>query len=99
MTSNPPIFEQVDSFRIDADVTEELLPSVLRGATMTDLPPAAAIAALTPPVPILAWDTDPVHPLSSAEYLADTLPDGTLHISTAAEDVRTWAERIEKFLA
>jgi pimeloyl-ACP methyl ester carboxylesterase len=94
----PPIFEEVESFRIDADITEELLPSVLRGAAMSDLPPAEALATLTHPTLILAWDTDPGHPISSAEYLADTLPDATLHISTTADDVRTWTERIEKFL-
>ena len=56
------------------------------------------VGAIAVPALILAWDTDPVHPLSSAEYLADTLPDATLHISTAADDVRTWTDRIEKFL-
>ena len=94
----PPIFEEVASFRIDADITEERLPSVLRGAAMSDLPPAEALATLTHPTLILAWDTDPGHPISSAEYLAGTLPDATLHISTTADDVRTWTERIEKFL-
>ena len=95
----PPIFEGVESFRIDADISEELLPSVLRGAAMSDLPPAGALAALPHPALILAWDTDPGHPISSAEYLADTLPDAQLHIATEADDVRTWTGRIEKFLS
>jgi pimeloyl-ACP methyl ester carboxylesterase len=95
----PPIFETVASYRMDADVSEDLLPSVLRGAATTDLPPAEALAALTHPTLILAWDTDPVHPLSSAEYLAATMPGATMHVSGTVDDVRTWPERIEKFLA
>jgi pimeloyl-ACP methyl ester carboxylesterase len=94
----PPIFEQVESFRIDADISEELLPSVLRGAAMSDLPPAAALAALPHPALILAWDTDPGHPVSSAEYLADTLPDTRLHIAKSADDIGTWTGRVEEFL-
>jgi non-heme chloroperoxidase len=97
--AKPAIFETVDTFRIDADVTEELLPWVLRGAATTDLPPTEALAAIGHPTLILAWETDPVHPVSSAEYLAATMPKATLHVSGTVEDVRTWARRIDEFLA
>ena len=74
------------------------MPSVLRGAAATDLPGAEALAALDHPVLILGWDTDPAHPVSSAEYLAKTLPDARLHVSVTAADVRTWPDRIDEFL-
>jgi non-heme chloroperoxidase len=96
--AKPPIFEDVDSFRIDADITEELLPWVLRGAATTDLPPTEALAAVEHPALILAWETDPVHPISSAQYLAATMPNATLHVSGTVDDVRTWADRIDEFL-
>jgi pimeloyl-ACP methyl ester carboxylesterase len=96
--AKPSIFEHVDSYRIDADITEELLPWVLRGAATTDLPPTEALAAIEQPALILAWESDPVHPISSAEYLAATLPHATLHVSGTVEDVRTWATRIDEFL-
>jgi pimeloyl-ACP methyl ester carboxylesterase len=96
--AKPPIFEDVDSFRIDADITEELLPWVLRGAATTDLPPTEALAAVEHPALILAWETDPVHPISSAQYLAATMPNATLHVSGTVDDVRTWADRIDEFV-
>jgi pimeloyl-ACP methyl ester carboxylesterase len=95
----PAIFESVDSYRIEADVTEELLPWVLRGAATTDLPPAEALAAVEHPTLILAWETDPVHPVSTAEYLTATMPHATLHVSGTAEDVRGWTGRIDEFLS
>jgi pimeloyl-ACP methyl ester carboxylesterase len=96
--AKPAIFETVDSFRIDADVSEELLPWVLRGAATTDLPPTEALAALEHPTLVLSWESDPVHPVASAEYLAATMPRATLHVSGTIGDVRTWTERIEEFL-
>jgi pimeloyl-ACP methyl ester carboxylesterase len=94
----PPIFADVDSFVLHADVPEELLPSVMRGAASTDMPSREQLAGLDHPTLILAWDTDPVHPLSSAEMLAATLPNAQLHVSRTADDVRTWGERIAAFL-
>jgi pimeloyl-ACP methyl ester carboxylesterase len=95
----PAIFDEVEGYQMDADVSEELLPSVLRGAATTDLPPAEAIAAITQPTLILAWETDPVHPVSSAEYLAKTMPDATLSVSDTLADVRSWPRRIDEFLS
>jgi pimeloyl-ACP methyl ester carboxylesterase len=95
----PAIFEHLDSYRIDADVTEELLPWVLRGAATTDQPPAEALAVLDHPTLILAWESDPVHPVSAAEYLAKTMPHATLRVSATLDDVRTWTAQIEAFLS
>src|SRR6185369_12879577 len=54
----PPIFADVESFVLRVDVPEPLLPSVLRGAAATDLPPREHLAALPHETLILAWDTD-----------------------------------------
>jgi pimeloyl-ACP methyl ester carboxylesterase len=94
----PDIFADVPTYRYDADVREDLLPSVLRGAAASDLPPATAIATLTHPTLILAWETDPIHPVTTAEFLLATLPNARLHVSTTSADVRTWPSRIAEFL-
>lgn len=75
------------------------MPAVQRGAAATDLPDDHALRRITHPVLILAWDTDPGHPWSSADLLAATLPDARLHVSGTLTDVRGWPDRIEAFLA
>jgi len=94
----PEIFADVPNYRYDADVRAEVLPSVLRGAALTDLPPAEALGTLTHPTLILAWQSDPVHPVSTAEYLVKTLPNARLHVSETSADVRTWPSRAAAFL-
>jgi pimeloyl-ACP methyl ester carboxylesterase len=94
----PEIFADVPNYRYDADVRGEMLPSVLRGAALTDLPPTEALEKLTHPTLILAWESDPVHPVSTAEYLVKTLPNARLHVSSTSADVRTWPARTAQFL-
>ncbi|MFJ4776656.1 alpha/beta fold hydrolase [Streptomyces sp. NPDC088762] len=76
-----------------------VLPSVLRGLALADLPAPAAIAVLRQPALILAWADDPGHPLATAETLADRLPDARLHVARTRADVGTWGERMAEFLA
>ncbi|GAA1503654.1 alpha/beta hydrolase [Streptomyces albidochromogenes] len=77
---------------------ERVLPSVLRGLAASDLPAPAALAALRRPALILAWADDPGHPLSTAEALADALPEADLHVSRTRADVGTWGRRIAEYL-
>ncbi|WP_142212165.1 alpha/beta fold hydrolase [Streptomyces sp. SLBN-118] len=77
---------------------EQVLPSILRGLALSDLPSPKAIAALRPPALILAWADDPGHPLSTAVALADLLPQAHLHVSRTRADIRTWGERIARYL-
>ncbi|WP_055588390.1 alpha/beta fold hydrolase [Streptacidiphilus griseoplanus] len=104
----PPVFaeafallsqEDVAAVAAGPDVSETLLPSVLRGAAGSDLPDPQALAALPHPALVLAWEGDPVHPVSTAERLAELLPGAELHISGTAAEVRGWAGRIAAFLA
>ncbi|MER7501418.1 alpha/beta fold hydrolase [Nonomuraea pusilla] len=95
----PAIFRDLDVPVTLPDVAEDLLPSLLRGAARGDLPAPADLAALTLPVLILAWDTDPAHPVSTAERLREVLPGSTLHISREAADLVSWQPRIVEFLS
>ena len=74
------------------------LPTILRGAAASDLPPAEAIAALDIPTLVLAWDTDAGHPVSTAERLATLLPRAELHVAREPEEVSTWPARVAAFV-
>lgn len=72
------------------DVTEALLPSLLRGAALSDLPAPAALARVDVPVTVLAWTEDPAHPVSTAEALAALLPHARLEVARTPADLATW---------
>jgi 3-oxoadipate enol-lactonase len=75
-----------------------LLPAVLLGAGISDLPPLDAIARITQPTLILAWAGDPGHPVSMSETLAASIPGSVLHVSDTRADLGTWGERAADFL-
>ena len=95
----PPIFEHIPGYAGIPSPAHELLPAVFRGAGASDLPSPQQLALVQVPALILAWATDPAHPVSSAERLAATLPAATLHISDTAADIGTWAARAAAFFA
>lgn len=95
----PPIFEHVPGFPGVPTPAHELLPFVFRGARASDLPSPRQLADVRVPALILAWATDPTHPVSTAERLAEILPAATLHVSDTIEDIRTWAARAAAFFA
>jgi hypothetical protein len=76
------------------DVPGHLLPALLRGAALTDLPPLQALAGLSMPVHVLAWVQDPAHPVSTAQALAETLPDCNLEVAHVPADVAQWPTRL-----
>ena len=51
------------------------------------------------PALILAWRGDPSHPLSTAERLAELLPNAELHVADSDDDIRAWPVRIREYLA
>lgn len=95
----PPIFAEAPQPATAADVTEALLPYVLRGAAASDLPAAEAVRRITQPTLVLAWDTDPGHPVSTAERLAELLPDAELQVATTLDHIRAWPKLAADFLA
>lgn len=94
-----PIFAEHPEYRVQPpDITEDLLPFVLEGAAASDLPPIEAVRTLDIPTLILAWDTDPGHPVSTASILHETLPRSTLHVAQTVAEIRTWGGRAVEFL-
>jgi len=80
------------------DIAEELMPTIFRGAALSDLPPRAELTAVTQPTLILAWAGDPGHPLSTAEDLVAILPDAELRIARNPDDVAEWVSVADEFL-
>lgn len=79
-------------------ISERLFPTVMRGAALSDLPDPEALRAIGVPTLLLPWDGDPGHPVSTAERLAELLPDATLEVARTPDDVRAWPARIDAFL-
>lgn len=87
-----------DLYHFEPAVSERLLPSVLRGAGMSDLPPPDAVRGITVPVLLLPWTTDPGHPASTSETLLELLPKAEMHLATKLDDVGTWTDHVADFL-
>lgn len=81
------------------DVDASLLPGVFRGAAATDMPAAEAVRGIRQPVLLRPWVGDPGHPVSTAERLAELLPDATLEVMCTADDLRGLGARIAAFLS
>jgi 3-oxoadipate enol-lactonase len=71
-------------------VSGELLPSIYRGAAMSDLPTREQMAGIMVPTTLLAWVDDPAHPLSTAMALEELMPRATLQVATTPEEVHRW---------
>lgn len=81
------------------DVAEALLPSLLRGAALSDLPDAAGLAGVDVPVTVLAWTEDPAHPVSTAQTLVELLPRARLVVAATPADLATWPELLRADVA
>lgn len=79
-------------------VSESLLPSILRGAALTDLPDDAALAALDMPVLVLAWSGDAGHPLATARRLSSVIPGADLIIADTPGELRRWPQVTADFV-
>ncbi|RFA23376.1 alpha/beta fold hydrolase [Subtercola boreus] len=94
----PELFAELPNYPGVPDVSMRLLPTVLRGAAESDLPSFEALAEIIQPTLILAWAGDPAHPVSTAEKLAELLPNSELVVSSTLQDVRGWGDRAAAFL-
>jgi pimeloyl-ACP methyl ester carboxylesterase len=88
-----------DLYHVEPAISDHLLPSVLRGAGASDLPSPDAVRSVTVPTLLLPWDTDPGHPLSTSEVLAELLPNAEMHVARKLEDLGSWTDRVETYLA
>lgn len=71
-------------------VTADLLPTVLRGAAISDLPPKDVVRGLDVPVLILAWTKDYGHPLKTARTLHTLIEDSRLVTARNPYGVVAW---------
>ncbi|WP_236967124.1 alpha/beta fold hydrolase [Microbacterium aurantiacum] len=71
-------------------VDEALLPTVLRGAALADLPPRKRLVDVATPTLILAWTGDHTHPLRTATKLDETLPHSRLVVARTPYGVMAW---------
>ncbi len=107
MRTQPPVgaFGDEGPRRRDADLELMLrsdaarLPSILRGAAASDLPPLDDIATVGQPSLVLAWTGDEAHPTVTAERLAAVLPAAELHIAGDLASIATWPEVVRAFVA
>jgi 3-oxoadipate enol-lactonase len=95
----PPIFAPIgELFRPVPAVDVAVLPSVLRGAAASDLPAEDEVAKVVAPTLVLAWDTDPGHPLATATRVTELISGAELHVAAALADIGTWPPIGERFL-
>lgn len=73
-------------------VVESLLPTVLRGAALADLPTRRDLAGLETRALILAWTDDATHPLSSAAILHGLLMNSRVVVAETPAEVAAWPE-------
>ncbi|MFW0792079.1 alpha/beta fold hydrolase [Gordonia sp. CPCC 205333] len=72
------------------DVVATILPSLFRGAALSDLPTPQEIVQIDIPTTILAWIDDPAHPVSTAVSLVTLLHNSTLRVARTPADVGRW---------
>lgn len=95
----PAIFREVAAgYSFVPAAPRRFFPAVLRGAAASDLPEPDAVRALDAPALILAWDTDPGHPLATAARLLELLPEAELHVARRLGDVASWTGFVDAFL-
>ncbi|MEO6115073.1 MAG: alpha/beta fold hydrolase [Pseudolysinimonas sp.] len=80
------------------DIREELIPTVFRGAALSDLPSRTDLTQVEQPTLILGWTGDPGHPLATSEDLTAVLADAELRVAQTPDDVAEWVGLADQFL-
>ncbi|MBO9532343.1 MAG: alpha/beta fold hydrolase [Solirubrobacteraceae bacterium] len=86
----PVVPALADAPHTEPTVPEALLPSVLRGAATSDLPPGRELTTINTRTLILAWSDDPTHPVDTATQLAGLLPRARLVVARTPYGVMAW---------
>ena len=91
--------------RLSATIARELttanplyVQAALQGAALSDLPSKHKLRQLDVPTIIFTWRGDKVHPVSTAEILADRLPDVRSLVVSDSDDVQGWTKQACQFL-
>jgi pimeloyl-ACP methyl ester carboxylesterase len=74
------------------------LAGVFRGAATADLPSRDEVRTIGVPTLVLAWSGDPAHPESTADQLAELLPNAELFVARTWDELQTWSARAKDFL-
>ncbi|WP_417563573.1 alpha/beta fold hydrolase [Microbacterium sp.] len=98
MQPTPGVLGELDA-PPQVSVDDALLPAVLRGAALSDLPAPDAIAALSIPALILSWAGDPGHPVSTGERLHEMIGGSRFAVAATLGDVREWGTSAAAFLS
>ncbi|MDQ4089415.1 MAG: alpha/beta hydrolase [Actinomycetota bacterium] len=77
---------------------EKVVPCILRGAALSDLPRRDELHSVVVPTLILAWTDDPAHPVSTAENLAELMVMSELHVASDLAGIRRWPQLVRDFL-
>ena len=72
--------------------------AALRGAARSDLPTPEQLTELPVPTLILTWLNDATHPVSTAEILAEHLPDVRELVVCNPADISEWQRAILDFI-
>lgn len=85
---DPPALAEAPLTR--PSVAEALLPTVLRGAAASNLPPLQTLAEIDVPTLILAWADDPAHPLRTAELLHQAIKGSRRIVARTPYGIMAW---------
>ncbi|MEV8267824.1 alpha/beta hydrolase [Microbacterium sp. NPDC076911] len=72
------------------EISDALLPIVLRGAAATDFPAREAVASIATPTLILAWSGDPAHPVRTATRLHELIDGSRIVVARTPYGVMAW---------
>jgi pimeloyl-ACP methyl ester carboxylesterase len=81
-----------------SSMNKNILPHILRGSSISDLPSYDKFIAPAIPALILAWPDDKTHPMETAKELNALLPKSELVIANSINDVAKWPQIIYKFI-
>ncbi|MGF3055549.1 alpha/beta fold hydrolase [Microbacterium sp. YY-01] len=91
-----PIFTEAPP-SIVPHVAFDLIATMMHGCANSDLPAPELVAQITVPALILAWATDPAHPLSTAQELARLMPHATMRVAETLEAISAWPAQAAQF--
>lgn len=92
----PEIFAETWEPR-EPSIDMTLFPSVMRGAGRSDLPAEEEVARIPVPTLLLAWATDPGHPVSTTERLHALIAGSEAAIAEDVATIGTWPARAADF--
>lgn len=72
--------------------------AALRGAALSDMPDRSRLEKLQVPTLILAWEDDMAHPVSTAQALAETLPDVRGLDVVSPREQPDWTRLVSEFV-